>query len=96
MKLCVALLLVAALCGCTAELPEPESEAAQLYELHCSGANCHGAIPPQRSTYRIWEMQYDRMIELMRKAGHTLPTPEEDRLILDYLRRYAEGGNAAE
>lgn len=90
------LLIFAALCGCTGELPEPESEAAQLYVLHCSGANCHGAIPPGRSTYRIWELQYERMIQLMRKSGRALPTAEEDEKILQYLRRYAEGGNATE
>ena len=96
MKRLVVVLLAIVLAGCTGELPEPDSEAAKLYVMHCSGANCHSAIPPQRSTYRIWELQYERMIELMRKSGHPLPTQEEDQKILDYLKRYADGGTATE
>ena len=89
--------LVAGLClpGCGAELPEPESRPAQIYVRYCSGSGCHGAIPPQRSSFAIWQNQYDRMIDLMRDEGWSLPDAEEEKEILTYLRRHARGGGGA-
>jgi hypothetical protein len=34
-------------------------------------------------------MQYQRMIALMRDEGLPLPSPEEEALILDYLKKHA-------
>lgn len=85
MALSATLLLTA----CGAKLPEPESEAAQLYVAYCSGSGCHGAIPPQSDGVRYWETQYGRMIELMRTRGLDLPSAKEDQLIRDYLQRHA-------
>ena len=84
----VALLFVV-VSGCGAELPEPESEEAQLYVKYCSGSGCHDPIPPQVDSMGYWNNQYDRMIILMRDEGWQLPTPEEDRKIRDYIERHA-------
>jgi hypothetical protein len=79
------------LLACAAELPEPESEAAQLYARYCAGSDCHTPIPPKAMTARLWDMQYTRMVEIMRRSGSPLPSAAEERLILDYLHRHAEG-----
>lgn len=79
--------LVAA--GCGAKLPEPASRPAQLYVKYCSGSGCHDAIPPQRDVARYWDLQTDRMLQLMREQGRALPSPAEDQEIRAYLHKYA-------
>jgi len=75
--------------ACGQSLPEPESEAAQLYVAYCSGSGCHGPIPPQGSPPKYWEVQYERMLLTMQQSARPLPTAEQDAIILDYLRRNA-------
>jgi hypothetical protein len=82
------------LLACAAELPERDTEAAQLYARYCAGSGCHTPIPPKAMTARLWDMQYSRMIELMHRSGSPLPSPEAERLILDYLHRHAEGSQS--
>ena len=86
--ICTAACLV--VCGCSKmELPEPESRPAKLYVQYCSGSGCHGPIPPQRDAWGIWEYQYDRMIDLMKRQGWPLPSPAEDQEIRDYIKKFA-------
>ena len=88
----VALLLAAVgWVACSRELPEPESRAAKLYTRHCSGEGWHGPISPRRGGKRYWDMQYARMLPLMRKEGWKLPTQAETEEILAYLHRHARG-----
>lgn len=75
--------------ACGHSLPEPESEAAQLYVAYCSGSGCHGPIPPQGSPPKYWEIQYDRMLLTMQQSQRALPSEEQGRVILDYLQRHA-------
>jgi hypothetical protein len=82
----------AATAGCGPELPEPESHSAQLYVQYCSGSGCHSAIPPQRSSFAIWQNQYQRMLGIMTDQGWTLPNASEEKEILEYLRKYSRGG----
>jgi hypothetical protein len=81
---------VGALAGCAAqELPEPESRGAQLYVRYCSGSGCHDPIPPQRDTVGYWENQYERMIKEFNAPNGLMPTPEEGRVVQEYLRKHA-------
>jgi hypothetical protein len=75
--------------GCSRELPEPESRGARLYAKFCSGEGCHDAIPPARGGARYWDVQYRRMLELMRQQRFPLPDAVEEREILAYLHRHA-------
>lgn len=75
--------------ACGQSLPEPDSEEAQLYVAYCSGSGCHGPIPPQGSPPRYWEIQYGRMLTLMKQSGRPLPTEAEGDRILGYLQRHA-------
>jgi hypothetical protein len=77
--------------ACGRELPEPESPGARLYTRYCSGEGCHGPIPPRRGGKRYWDMQYARMLPLMRKEGWKLPSRAETEEILAYLHRHARG-----
>jgi hypothetical protein len=78
-----------ALAACSSKLPEPESEAAQLYVKYCSGSGCHDPIPPQVDSKGYWDNQYKRMILLMRDKGLRVPDAREDALIRDYLEKNA-------
>ncbi len=95
-----AVLLIAWACyigsGCSRELPEPQSRDAQLYQKFCSGKACHEPIPPQRGGKRYWDLQFERMKPLMRQQGHAMPSAKEEREILAYLRRHAQGGKKEE
>jgi hypothetical protein len=79
----------ATMAGCASGLPEPESDGAKLYVQFCSGAGCHGPIPPQRGGKGYWRNQYDRMLPIMKDAGWVLPDAGEERKIRDYLERHA-------
>ena len=84
-----AVLVLVGLAACGTKLPEPESEGAQLYVKYCSGAGCHGPIPPQVDSIGYWNNQYDRMIILMRNQNWPLPNPQQDRKIRDYIEKHA-------
>lgn len=75
--------------GCAKGLPDPESEGAQLYVRYCSAEGCHGPIPPRGDGPGYWRNQYDRMITLMEEKGAPLPSPQEDRIIREYLDKHA-------
>jgi hypothetical protein len=85
----MGLTIVLSLVACAPKLPEPESKPAKLYVQYCAGAGCHDPIPPQRDSIGYWNSQYDRMIVLMRDKGMALPNAEEDRLMREYLEKYA-------
>ena len=88
-SIAVLLASASAFVGCGPDLPEPESEGAQLYVKYCSGSGCHDPIPPQVDGMGYWNNQYDRMIILMRDSNWILPTPEEDKKIRAYIEKHA-------
>ena len=88
---CCALSALFLAAGCGSKLPEPESHPAQLYRQYCSGKGCHDPIPPRRGGTQYWDLQNQRMLELMRQQGHALPSPAEQAEILSYLHRHSQG-----
>jgi hypothetical protein len=86
------LLFVVTLVACAKQsIPEPESEGARLYVQYCSGSGCHDPIPPQQSSFGYWQTQYRRWSDTLRKDGHAAPNPEEDEVILAWLKKHARG-----
>ena len=85
-------LYLAVLLACSADLPEPKSRGAQLYKTYCSDKACHAALPPKRGGKRYWDIQYNRMLEIMAQQGKKSPTPDETKEILAYLYRHTHSG----
>jgi hypothetical protein len=75
--------------GCGSSLPEETSPAAQAYVRHCGG--CHRAYAPGSMTWPMWEYQVGRMRVLFTQLRKPWLSPEEERLVVDYLRRHAGG-----
>ena len=87
-----AAILVVALAGfavtaCSPTLPEPDSPAAQLYQVRCN--SCHRAFAPSSLKYEMWKFQVDRMQGEMARHGLPPLTPEEHATILEYLKRHS-------
>ena len=78
--------------GC-ASLPEPDSPEARLYVRYCASAGCHDAILPQAGGRKYWDLQFKRMIDLMRANNKPLPSAQEQRRMLDYLHQHAQGSD---
>jgi predicted CxxxxCH...CXXCH cytochrome family protein len=74
-------------------LPEPESQGAQLYSKYCSNSGCHSAIPPQESSFPYWRNQYARWSATLKQKGMAYPSPQEDEIILAYLKKHARKSN---
>jgi hypothetical protein len=90
MELSRLLLPVAALLaahGCARQLPEVGSPAEQLYAQRCGG--CHQPYEPRSLTIAMWQLQLLAMHPKIAEAGQPPLTPQEERTILDYLRRNA-------
>lgn len=83
-----ALLVLAA--GC-AKLPDPESPGAQAYARRCG--ECHRAYVPGSMTWPMWEYQLGRMRLLFTQLRRPWLSPEEERLVIDYLQHHAGGAS---
>lgn len=70
-------------------LPEPESAGAKVMKDNC--ANCHAAPSPSVHTAGEWPNVIYRMQEHRRMNGLSLIAPEQQELLLDYLKRHAKG-----
>jgi cytochrome c553 len=76
-------------------LPEPASRGAKLLSTHC--AQCHGLPDPKTYSGSEWPRVLDRMALRATAIGSrrckllklTVPTAEEHKTILDYLKRHA-------
>ena len=76
-------------------LPEPASRGAKLLSTHC--AQCHGLPDPKAYSGSEWPRVLDRMALRAKAIGSrhcqllklTVPTAEEHKTILDYLKRHA-------
>ena len=93
LRAALAILFVAAI-GCTPDLPEPKSEAAQLYIRRCGG--CHRLYPPNVMTAATWDAMLQRMQGEMRRRGFPPLDKIETRTLRAYLHRYALNSSKAE
>jgi hypothetical protein len=83
----LAVVLVA---GCRG-LPEADTTAAQTFARRCG--ECHRAYQPSSMTWPMWEYQLGRMHLLFDRLNKPWLSPEEERLVADYLKRHAEGAS---
>ena len=78
------------------DLPEPNSQAAQLLVRYC--VQCHDLPPPVLHTSTEWPKvlaRMERRMQMMARMGSILnPTDQEQAAILNYLQRHA--ANASE
>lgn len=63
-------------------IPEKEAAQSQIYVNKCS--ECHALPHPKRHSFNEWE----HLLALMKHRGMSL-TADEERAILDYLRKHA-------
>jgi len=83
------LLLCLVWAGCDAKLPEPNTPGARLYAERCS-SGCHRIYAPESMKYEMWKLVVKRMNKEHPAKGLPPLTPEQERIMLDYLRRHAE------
>ena len=86
----VVVLAVVLAAGCRS-LPDPESPGAQAFARRCG--ECHRAYQPGSMTWPMWEYQLGRMKLLYAQVRKPWLSPEEERLVVDYLQRHAEGAS---
>ena len=84
-----ALVLAAVVCliGCSASLPEPDSEGARLYGARCN--SCHRVYAPGSLKYEMWKFQVERMQGEMVRRGLPPLTEHERNVLLQYLQRHS-------
>lgn len=73
--------------GCSPDLPEPESEAAQVYGRRCSG--CHRLYHPQLLTAKMWDFMLTRMDEEFQRLGRPLLQGQERETVREYLHKHS-------
>ena len=83
-----------------AQLPEPDSEGARLTQRYC--VQCHNLPNPAMHHAPRWRPVFERMVLRMRgrgnmgtlmkemMAGVEVPSQDEARTLLAYLRRHAQ------
>jgi hypothetical protein len=81
--------IAAAIAGCTRPLPEQGSVSERVYVDRCG--SCHRPYQPHSMTATMWQAQVAAMREKIAAAGMPPLTPEQEREVLDYLRRNAGG-----
>jgi len=76
--------------ACSPPLPDPDSPGAQVLQTRCGG--CHRLSAPSTMTFEMWKVQVERMRDRMAQAGRSRLTPDEERVLLEYLRQHAGQG----
>jgi len=84
----VAVIALALVAGCRS-LPDPESPGAQAFARRCG--ECHRAYQPGALTWPMWQYQLGRMKLLFGQLGRPWLSPDEERLITEYLEQHAQG-----
>ena len=74
--------------GC-ASLPEPDSPGVRVFAARCG--TCHRVYMPSSMTWPMWEYQLGRMRLLFEQLRRPWLTPEEERLVTEYLQTHAGG-----
>ena len=82
----IGLILLVVAVGC-ASLPEADTPAARAYAQRCG--ECHRAYQPGSMTWPMWEYQLGRMRTLFGQLRRPWLSPDDETLIVDYLRRHA-------
>jgi len=84
------------------KLPEPQSEGARLTKQYC--VQCHNLPNPAMHNAARWPGVVERMVYRMEgkgnygklmfemMAGVKAPSPEETRVLIDYLQRHGQIG----
>lgn len=96
-RIIACLMLALVLSGCElpqqqttrVTLPEPGSEGAQMLKKFCS--DCHAPPRPAVHTAKEWPNVIYRMQERRRMKAYVLMDETEERVLLDYLKKYAKG-----
>lgn len=83
----VLLILVLSAGGCQTSLPEPESQAAQLYRQRCSG--CHRLYTPELLRAEMWKVMLTRMEMEFSRRGLPPLDPAEKKTLLNYLQKHS-------
>jgi hypothetical protein len=81
----VALVVLAA--ACSPGLPDADTPGARVLQARCGG--CHRLYPPASMTAEMWKFQVARMRGEFSRRGMPWLTPEEERVLLDYLLAHA-------
>ena len=68
-------------------IPEMNSPEAQTYMRRCM--SCHALPHPSRLDMKRWEKILEVMKKRIEEKGQPPLTAEEERMILEYLRKYA-------
>ena len=81
-------LVVSSGLGCSPDLPEPESESAQLYMRRCSG--CHRLYRPQLLTADMWDFMLSRMDEEFQRLNRPPLQGQERKSVRQYLHKHSD------
>lgn len=81
------LVALAALAGCSAALPDPESPGAQILQRRCQG--CHAVPSPASMTIAMWDVQLDRMRGVFSQRGLPWLSADDERILHAYLQANA-------
>ena len=87
MRKVFGMLLLCSSLGCRPDLPESESEAAQLYVRRCSG--CHRVYHPQLLTAKMWDFMLSRMDEEFQRYNRPLLAGQERQTVRAYLHKHS-------
>ncbi len=68
-------------------IPDMNSPHAQTYMRRCM--SCHALPHPSRLDMKRWEKILDIMKKRIEERGQPPLTEEEERMIIEYLRKYA-------
>lgn len=86
-SLAFAAATILAVAAC-ARLPEPDSPGAKIYAQRCADP-CHRLYLPGSMKYAMWEVMVRRMRPEYGPRGLPPLTAQEEKMILDYLRKHA-------
>ena len=73
--------------GCGGALPDPDAPGARVMRARCAG--CHRVYAPSTMTVDMWKVQVARMQALFAQRGIPALTPDEERVLIDYLTAHA-------
>jgi hypothetical protein len=85
----LAMMVVAALAGCSPELPDRDDPGALVLQNRCG--SCHGVHAPGTMTLDMWKVQLERMQRLFALRRIPWLNAAEEDALLRYLETHASG-----
>ena len=73
--------------GCGSPLPDPDAPGARVIRERC--ASCHGVYAPGSMTFEMWTVQLERMRRLFAQRGLPWLPPDDEAVLVAYLRAHA-------